>query len=110
MAEFILLIREDLTRYPIPEEQLTSLIAQHTAWAKELSARGIFRNGYGVGDQGVLLAQVDDEIQALPIQDAKHGIGGFYVIEAEDLDAAIEIGRGCPTFKDGDQLEVRPLM
>lgn len=110
MAEFILFIREDLTRYPIPEEELQSLIAQHTAWAKELSAQGIFRNGYGVGDQGVVLAQVDDEIQALPIQDARHGIGGFYIIEAEDLDAAIEIGRGCPTFKDGDQLEVRPLM
>jgi hypothetical protein len=25
------------------------------------------------------------------------------------MDAAIEIARECPTYKDGDQIEVRPL-
>ena len=110
MAEFILFIREDLTRYPIADAELKRLIAAHTQWAKDLSAKGIFKDGYGVGDTGALLSMVDGEVTELPLSDVKQGIGGFYIIEADDLDAALEIGRGCPTFADGDSIEVRPLM
>lgn len=110
MPEFILIIREDLTRYPIPEAELKGLIAAHTQWAKDLSARGIFKTGYGVDSQGSLLSQVDNTILELPLRDVTEGIGGFYIIEADDLATAIEIGKECPTFSAGDQIEVRPLM
>ncbi|MCW3126218.1 MAG: hypothetical protein JWO03_1876 [Bacteroidetes bacterium] len=110
MAEFILLIREDLTKYPIPDAQLKALIAAHTQWAKDLSARGVFKDGYGIGDTGSLLSLVDGVVTELPLRDTKEGIGGFYIIEAEDLAGAIAIGKECPTYKDGDSIEVRPLM
>jgi hypothetical protein len=110
MAEFILLIREDLTRYPIPDAELKSLVAAHTTWAKNLSDRGIFKTGYGVNSPGSLLSLVDGTIIEQPLKDVKEGIGGFYIIEAADLTAAIEIGKECPTYKDGDSIEVRPLM
>jgi len=110
MADFILLIREDLSKYPMPEAKLKPLIAAHTNWAKGLSKRGIFKTGYGVGHNGKLLGMVKNKLTVKPIKDVKEGIGGFYIIEAEDLEAAIEIAKECPTFKDGDQMEVRPLM
>ena len=110
MAEFILLIREDLSKYPMPEEQLKSLVSAHTQWAKDLSKRGIFKTGYGVDHNGKLLGIVKNKVTVKPLKDVKEGIGGFYIIEAEDLDAAIEIAKECPTYKDGDKMEVRPLM
>ena len=110
MAEFILLIREDLSKYPMPEAELKSLVAAHTKWAKDLSKRGIFKTGYGVDHNGKLLGMVKNKVTVKPIKDVKEGIGGFYIIEAEDLDAAIEIAKECPTYKDGDKMEVRPLM
>ena len=110
MAEFILLIREDLSRYPMPEAELKSLIAAHTKWAKDLSKRGIFKTGYGVDHNGKLLSLVKDKVAVKPIKDIKTGIGGFYIIDVEDLDAAIEVAKECPTYKDGDMMEVRPLM
>ena len=110
MAEFILLIREDLTRYPIPDAQLKSLVAAHTQWAKDLSARGIFKAGYGIDSAGSLLSMIEGTVMELPLRDVHEGIGGFYIIEADDLNAAIEIGKECPTYKDGDSIEVRPLM
>jgi hypothetical protein len=109
MPEFILLIREDLTRYPIPDAELKSLVKAHTDWAKDLSKRGIFKAGYGIDSAGSLLTQIDGEIIELPLRDVEEGIGGFYIIEADDLVAAIEVGRECPTFKAGDSIEVRPL-
>lgn len=110
MAEFILLIREDLSKYPMPEEELKSLVNAHTKWAKDLSKRGIFKTGYGADHNGKLLGMVRNKLTVKPIKDVKEGIGGFYIIEAEDLDAAIEIAKECPTYKEGDQMEVRPLM
>jgi hypothetical protein len=109
MAEFILLIREDLSKYPRAEAELSALTAAHTKWAKDLSKRGIFKTGYGVDHNGKLLGLVKKKITVGPLRDVKEGIGGFYIIEAEDMDAAIEIARECPTYKDGDQIEVRPL-
>jgi hypothetical protein len=110
MAEFILLIREDLSKYPMPEAELKSLTNAHTQWAKDLSKRGIFKTGYGVDHNGKVLGLVKGKLTAKPIKDVKEGIGGFYIIEAEDLDAAVEIAKECPTYKTGDQMEVRPLM
>ncbi len=43
-----------------------------------------------------------------PFAETKEALGGFYVIEARDLDHAIEIARLCPAQFGG--VEVRPIM
>jgi hypothetical protein len=35
-------------------------------------------------------------------------LGGFYIVEAKDLDEAIEFAKQVPTLP-GDAIEVRPL-
>ena len=44
-----------------------------------------------------------------PFIDAKEHVGGFYLIEADELDEALEIAARCPGAKHGT-VEVRPLM
>lgn len=44
-----------------------------------------------------------------PFLDAKEVIAGFYVIEAPDLDAALEIARRNPITEQGGGVEVRPV-
>jgi len=41
-----------------------------------------------------------------PFVDLKEGLGGFYLIEAADLDEAIEVAKRCPTSL---AVEVRPV-
>lgn len=110
MPDFIFFIREDLNRYPVPQSEMKSLIEEHTKWAKDLSERGIFKNGYGVDFSGRVLGLNHGKLEIKPLKDLQQGIGGFYIIEAENLDAAVEIAKECPTFHAGDQIEVRPLM
>lgn len=110
MAQFILIIREDLTRYPLAEERLNSLIKAHSEWARKLSARGIFESGNGIGPDGVLIEKRDGALQTVALRDTKEGIGGYYIINAETMEQAIAIGKECPTFDDGDIIEVRPIM
>lgn len=43
-----------------------------------------------------------------PYLDAKGAVGGFYVLEADDLDAAVAIASRIPQARLGGAVEVRP--
>jgi hypothetical protein len=64
-----------------------------TKKAKYLRKNG--RGGYSVTD-GVYA-------------ETKEALGGYYLIEAEDMDAALAIARQLPGFGDGAVIQVRPV-
>jgi hypothetical protein len=45
-----------------------------------------------------------------PFVDAKEHVGGFALVEADDLDAALEIAARIPAARMGGAVEVRPLV
>jgi hypothetical protein len=44
-----------------------------------------------------------------PYAESNEQLGGFYLIEAADLDAAIAIAKKVPVLQDG-AIEIRPLL
>ena len=44
-----------------------------------------------------------------PFAETKEALGGFYMIEAKDLDEALALGAACPGAKWGS-IEVRPIV
>ena len=109
MAQFILLIREDLSKYPMDKEELNAIVKAHIRWADELTALGVFKGGNGIASDGRLIEMINGDLIVEPIRDVREGIGGYYIIEVKDLQAAIEIAKEMPTYKNGDLVEVRPL-
>jgi hypothetical protein len=45
-----------------------------------------------------------------PFVDAKEHLGGYVVVEADELDAALEIAARIPAARMGGAVEVRPLV
>jgi hypothetical protein len=45
-----------------------------------------------------------------PFVDAKEHLGGYYLVEADDLDAALELAARLPAARMGGAIEVRPLV
>jgi hypothetical protein len=45
-----------------------------------------------------------------PFADTKEVFGGFYLFEADDLDAALEIAKQVPAARQGGGVEIRPLV
>jgi hypothetical protein len=45
-----------------------------------------------------------------PFAETKEVLGGFYLLEADDLDAAIELAARIPAARMGGAVEVRPLV
>jgi len=44
-----------------------------------------------------------------PFAETKEGLGGFYLIEAADLDQALDYAAQCPGARFGASIEVRPV-
>ena len=45
-----------------------------------------------------------------PFADTKEFLGGFYLFEADDLDAALEVAARIPAARMGGAVEVRPVV
>jgi hypothetical protein len=45
-----------------------------------------------------------------PFAETKEAFGGYYLFEADDLDAAIELASRIPAARLGGAIEVRPLV
>ncbi len=45
-----------------------------------------------------------------PYIDAKEHVGGFYLIEADELDEALELAARIPVARMGGAVEVRPVL
>jgi hypothetical protein len=45
-----------------------------------------------------------------PFADTKEILGGIYLLEADDLDRALELAARIPTARLGGAVEVRPLV
>jgi hypothetical protein len=43
-----------------------------------------------------------------PFVEPKEAIGGYYLLEADDLDAAIELAARIPAARLGGAVEIRP--
>ncbi|RSN12617.1 hypothetical protein DMB42_10465 [Nonomuraea sp. WAC 01424] len=44
-----------------------------------------------------------------PFADTKEILGGFYIVEAADLDEALELAAAIPAVRMGGSVEVRPV-
>ena len=45
-----------------------------------------------------------------PFLDAKEHLGGYFLVEADELDAALELAARVPAARMGGAVEVRPLV
>jgi hypothetical protein len=45
-----------------------------------------------------------------PFPETKEALGGFYLFEADDLDAALELAARIPAARRGGAIEVRPVV
>ena len=94
-----------------PEQQQQGMAA-YTAFSEALTKAGAMKglNRLQPVATATTVRVVDGKTQVLdgPYADSKEQLGGYYLIEAPDLDAAISWAARCPTSSHG-VVEVRPV-
>jgi hypothetical protein len=111
--KYALLIYEDETVYGPDKYGPASreIVAQHMAFGRDLGAARLGGNGLAPTSSSttVRIANGKKTVHDGPFAETKEQLGGFYLVEAKDLDAAIDIAKKIPIHRDGS-VEVRPVM
>ena len=79
------------------------------AWMADLGQKGFLAGGEPLLPTGKQVIGRDKVVRDGPYTEAKEMVGGFLLINAKDIDEAIEISKECPIFKENGKLEVRQI-
>jgi hypothetical protein len=108
MSEFVYLFRNGERLSP---EHMQQQMGRWVAWMKELGEKGVLKNpGHPLERSGKLVSGKQKTVTDGLFAEAKDIIGGYMLVEAKDLDHAVELSLGCPIFLVGGGVEVRPAM
>jgi hypothetical protein len=109
MSEFVYLYRGgEAGRSP---DRMQQVMQKWMAWMKELGEKGHMKDpGHPLERTGKLVKGAQKTVTDGPFAETKDIVGGYTLVEARDLDQAVELSLGCPIFEVGGQVEVRPVM
>ena len=109
--QYALLIYERPGAYAgLTDEQRQAISAEYLAIRDDTRVIGGAR--LKPVDTATTVRLVDGEslITDGPFADTKEVFGGYYVVEAENVDAALVIAQRIPAVRQGGAVEVRPIV
>lgn len=115
MAKFLLLLRDNPAEFKsLSPAEIQRIIGEYRAWAEGLRARNQLHNSNKLVDEPGKVVQHTGSSVAVkdgPYAETKEVIGGYFLIEAADYAAAVEIARSCPHVRPGNPgtIEVRQI-
>jgi hypothetical protein len=112
MAQYLILIYEDEASWAKASPEGFELVAKEHAEFSEKNGQAL-RGGNALHPTTTATSIRKDSSGAFTVTDGafaetKEALGGFYLIEAADLDEAIAVAKQVPTPYGG--VEVRPVM
>jgi hypothetical protein len=110
MQKFMFIIKEDLAELEKSgDDERQRCIRVMTTWVESLQESVNFLSGNPLEVSGRYVVK-DRVISDGPFVEAKEGISGYILVDAENLDQAAAIAQGCPFVQDGRMaIEVRPI-
>lgn len=111
MKKFLLLLHENIeTLENLSPKEMEELVNAHMAWATKLGEEEFLLSGDGLQERGTKIIGKECIIKDGPYIESKEMIGGYYLLQAKDLDAVIELAKECPCHLWGGTTEIRPIM
>jgi hypothetical protein len=109
---YLLLIYTEQQLEPPSDDAAAAMSDAYTAFGADIKARGLLLAGEALtATSSATTVKVRDGQTVTtdgPYAETKEALGGFYLIEARDLDEAIETAAKIPAARHGS-IEVRPI-
>ncbi len=110
--QYMLAIYEDHAAYA-DERAMADIIRAHGAYSEMLAKAGVIRGGEGLAGsedaKTVRRTGCRNAIHDGPYAEMQEQLGGFYIIEADSMDEALDWAAKMPMVGDGS-VEVRPCL
>ena len=79
-------------------------------WIRDLEAKGHLKEpGQPLNPDGKVVRGKKRMVTDGPYIEAKELVLGFIIVQARDLEQAVELSTGCPMLEGGGSVEVRPI-
>jgi hypothetical protein len=95
------------------EESLAAMMDEYWAYTEAMRAAGVNKGGEALHPTSAATTVRVRDGQTLtthgPFAETAEQLGGYYLIDAENLDQAIEWAAKCPGARTGS-IELRPIM
>jgi len=112
MRYALLICDEEKRQAEMSDDEAAAQMAAYAAFGEEMGARGVLRGGERLRPTtaATTVRVRDGEVLTTdgPFAETKEQMGGFYLIECDDLDQAIEVASKIPSAQHGS-IEVRPI-
>jgi len=91
-------------------EELQANMGKWFAWVEKLNKEGRYVSGEALLPGGKLVSGKSAATDG-PYTEGKELVGGFFVLNAKDIDEAVKIAQeNYPDFQYGGTVQVRPVM
>jgi hypothetical protein len=112
MQYLLLIYGNEQAMLSAPKEASSQMIAAYQAYTEAMQKAGVLRGGNRLRPTSdattVRAASGKTSVLNGPFAETKEQLGGYYLIEAPDLDAALAWAKRCPGAAHGS-IEVRPV-
>jgi len=95
----------------LSQQELQAAMDKVMAWFEGLNQRGKIKAGQPLSAQGRIISGTNGQLVVDgPFAESKEAVGGYLLLQADDLNEAVEIARSMPTLNYGISVEVRPIL
>ena len=110
MSEYLILIYGDEQAYATADEAAQQqLMEAHNRFSEQIAEQGgKMVGGNALQPTSTATSVRGDVVTDGPFAETKEALGGYYLIEATDLDQALAVAKLCPAPFGG--VEVRPIL
>jgi hypothetical protein len=113
MKYMLLIYQNEAARQSASERQMKETMGAYAAYTGAMRESGAFVAGDPLQPSStattVRIAEGRSKVLNGPYAETKEQLGGYYIIDVADLDAALTWAARCPGAQTG-VLEVRPIM
>ncbi|HNO27053.1 MAG TPA: YciI family protein [Leptospiraceae bacterium] len=89
--------------------EVKAYIQSWDTWMQGLGQKGILAGGDPLQTTGKLVNGKNKVVADSSFMEAKDMVGGYLIVNAKDIDEAVEISKGCPIFEEDGKVEVRQI-
>ncbi|HEX3622729.1 MAG TPA: YciI family protein [Acidimicrobiales bacterium] len=112
MRYVLLICVDESTVGAMSPDELAEMDAGYNAFGDEMGRRGVLQGGERLrptSDATTVRIRGGEIVTSDgPFAETKEQIGGYYIVDCEDLDQAIEVAAKLPAARNGS-IEVRPI-
>lgn len=111
MEKFMFLFRGGDTHVHTAKDSkdAKAYIQSWMAWMQGLGQQGIVAGGEPLQTTGKQVNGKNKVVTDGPFMEANEMVGGYLIVNAMDINDAVEISKGCPIFEENGKVEVRPV-